>query len=114
MATYVKCNGRFGEYISFSVFGGFDFLWVVRFKEGIVTVHPGAGCNLSEFAYYIEGCFDLTSNFKKELRKALNLPENEPIEGIKCLFNDIHICTATQKCCKREWIISKWRQHFEH
>lgn len=112
LATRVKFSTQVGDSLGFNVGYKRELFWVNSFEDGFVTVEPGAGWNIVYFAEVIEGCFSPNSNLKEEVCKAFKLDINTPIRGIKCVFNDKHICTATHEMSDKEWIVSQWRNAF--
>ena len=86
-------------------------LYASSFENGIVTIEPGPGAEISWFCNIIVGCFEGYSNFRNEIVRAFNLEQNTQVDGIKCVFNDMVICIATKNTSVEE-IYSKWKESF--
>ena len=97
MTTIIRRHDSCGSsYICFEVYKG-PLIYVHSFKDGIVEVQPGSGEIIDNFAKIIEGCFALGSNFEKAILKTFNAKPGTEVKGIKVVFNDIHVCTATKE-----------------
>jgi hypothetical protein len=85
----------------------FEF-WVNSFEDGIATVSPSVGCNISTFAEIVAGCFTNESNFKDEVIKAFDCDEENTIfTGIKFKFNDVPIL-VTKENADEDKIYEEW------
>lgn len=73
------------------------YIYVYGLHDGIVEVHACPGMTIEKFAEAIEGCFDTLSNFESEILNVFNHKPGTKIKGIKVIFNDIHVCTATKE-----------------
>lgn len=96
MATIIRLNSKEENYTCFKVYKG-PFIYVNSFEDGIVAVEPWSGAIIDSFAKIIEGCFAPGSNFEKAILKTFNAKPGTEVKGIKVLFNDIHVCTATKE-----------------
>ena len=73
MATRVYFDGIW-DYDKTRIFrtSGRDTLWVSSFENGIATVDPVCGSEITAFSGLIAGCFEEGSNFEAELRKGFD------------------------------------------
>ena len=111
MATKLKLISKNAKYTIFEV--DYETLLYVRgFNEGLVEVQLTPGIRIENFARIIEGCFSPFSNFKKQILIAFELPIETKVNGIKCMTNTLHICTATNKLHSRGWIVNCWKNMF--
>lgn len=107
MTTIIRFNGKYGNHISFEVYKG-TLIYVHSFEDGIVEVQPWSGAIIDSFAKIIEGCFAPGSNFEKAILKTFNAEPGAEVKGIKVLFNDIHVCTATKEAHNAREITRKY------
>ena len=108
MITIVKFAHKSGDFMAFE-FNGVGYLYLKEFHDGIATIKGPPGIMIYDFAGVISGCFSRCSNFKQELLKSMELPDNTPFKGINCVFNDLSIY-VTQQHCSRQWILNRWQE----
>ena len=96
MTTIIRFDGKYENYISFGVYKG-PLIYVHSFEDGIVEVQPWSDAIIDDFAKIIAGCFAPGSNFEREILKAFKAKSSTKVKGIKVVFNDIHVCTATKE-----------------
>lgn len=107
MTTMIRFRYKVESYIAFQL----NFrtnIYVYGFEKGIVEVHACPGMSIEEFAEVIEGCFAMLSNFEREIRKAFNAKVGTKVEGIKAVFNNIYVCTATKEEHNASNIVHKY------
>ena len=112
MTTLIRFRGKNDNYMSFQV-NYRTLIYVYSFQYGIVEIHTCPCMSIEEFAKIIEGCFAPCSNFEREILKALNADLDTKVKGIKVVFNDIHVCTATNEQHGARWIVSKYYEHLK-
>ena len=110
MATLVqfeKANSDGSKY--FLVVGdeSFRYIKVKSYSYGWANVIPLPAEYINDFAEIIEGCFERSSNFHKELNKAYG--KNSSFKGIEFKFNDVFI-RVTKKNSSKEEIIKMYRE----
>lgn len=83
-----SCNGNY-------IFQAFNErrtkFYVISFINGIVTIDPMMGTDISDFAELIVGCFEKKSNFIDKVSQVFNCPKNNVLKGITFEFNDVNI-----------------------
>lgn len=87
-------------------------LWVEGFEDGIVTVHPVAGCSIDTFAEAVAGCFNEDSNFGTEVLGAYNCDKNSTFTGIKFEFNGVTL-VVTKENADKDRIYKDWKAGME-
>lgn len=107
MTTIVRLEGKNENYITFGLYKG-PLIYVHSFENGIVEVQPWSGAIIDHFAKVIEGCFAYGSNFEKEILKTFKAEPGTEVKGIKVVFNDIHVCTATKESHNAREITRKY------
>lgn len=107
MTTIVRLEGKNENYITFGLYKG-PLIYVNSFEDGIVEVEPWSGAIIDHFAKVIEGCFALGSNFEKAILKTFKAKSGTKVKGIKVVFNDIHVCTATKEEHNARDIVRKY------
>ncbi len=111
MATKLKQIGKNSKYVIFEV-DSETLLYIRGITDGIVEIQLTPGIRIEKFAQIIEGCFSPFSNFKKQILIAFELPIETKVNGIKCMINSLHICTATNRLHSRGWIVNCWKNMF--
>lgn len=92
MATNVVYDGVSDwDYKSriFRVRGGRSLLKVIDYDGYIATLDPMCGDSIDTYGKNVAGCFDETSNFKKELLKAYTDVDSNELYAIKFSFNGV-------------------------
>ncbi|MBQ8044517.1 MAG: hypothetical protein IJ272_10330 [Clostridia bacterium] len=107
MPTIIRFDGKSEDYVSFGVYKG-PLIYVHSFEDGIVEVQPWSGAIIDDFAKIIEGCFAPGSNFEREILKTFKAKSGTKVKGIKVVFNDIHVCTATREEHNAKYIVGKY------
>ena len=57
--------------------------------------------------------FSYEINFEKVIVKAFNASPDTKVKGIKVVFNDIHVCTATREEHDAKSIVSKYYEQMK-
>ena len=96
MATIV-CGHRVNDGVNIFYTEDRQTFRVIEFKDGVVTLDPLCGTMFEPYAKIIAGCFAPGSNFEREILKAFKAKSSTKVKGIKVVFNDIHVCTATKE-----------------
>lgn len=91
---------------------GVRTLWVVGFRNGIVTIVPEVGCNIDDFAEAVAGCFNKFSNFGTAVLRAYNCDENTTFNGIKFEFNGVTL-VVTKETADKDRICKEWKAGME-
>ena len=107
MITIVRFRHKEKNCIAFQV----DYrtiIYAYGFVNGIVEVRACPGMSIEEFAKVIDGCFATFSNFESEILKFYNAKPGTKMQGIKVVFNDIYVCTATYYEHSAKNIVSKY------
>lgn len=113
MTTIIRPYSSCGSsYTCFEVYKG-PLIYVHSFENGIVELQPGSGQIIDGFAKIIEGCFAPCSNFEREILKAFKADADTKVKGIKVVFNDIHVCTATKEEHNARDIVGKYFEHID-
>ncbi len=107
MTTFIRFRRKDNNYRTYQV-NYRTMIYVYGFEDGIVEVRACPGMSIEEFAQVIEGCFASLSNFAEEIIKDFNPPLGTKLKGIKVVFNDIHVCTATKEYHNAKDIVSKY------
>lgn len=87
---------------------GRDTLWVSSFENGIATVDPMCGSEITAFSGLIAGCFEEGSNFEAELRKGFDCDSETALTGIQFEFNEVTIL-VTKENADTDKIVAEWR-----
>lgn len=87
---------------------GRDTLWVSSFENGIATVDPMCGSEITAFSGLIAGCFEEGSNFEAELRKGFDCDSETALTGIQFEFNEVTVL-VTKENADTDKIVAEWR-----
>lgn len=87
---------------------GRDTLWVSSFENGIATVDPMCGSEITAFSGLIAGCFEESSNFEAELRKGFDCDSETALTGIQFEFNEVTVL-VTKENADTDKIVAEWR-----
>lgn len=96
MTTMIRFRYKDEKHIAFQL-NYRTMIYVYGLEDGIVEVRACPGMSIEEFAEVIDGCFASLSNFEEETLKVYNVKPCTKLKGIKVVFNDIHVCTATKE-----------------
>ncbi len=107
MTTIIRLYSKNESFTCFEVYKG-PLIYVHSFQDGIVEVQPCSGAIIDGFAEIIEGCFAPSSNFERVILKTFNAKPGTKVKGIKVVFNDIHVCTATKETHNAREITRKY------
>ncbi len=110
MATRVYFDGIWDYDKTTRIFrtSGRDTLWVSSFENGIATVDPMCGSEITAFSGLIAGCFEEGSNFEAELCKGFDCDLETALTGIQFEFNEVTVL-VTKENAHTDKIVAEWR-----
>jgi hypothetical protein len=82
-------------------------LFVKSFKDGIVTLIPEPGCDITDLAENVENCFSAESDFRLKLNKAFKRKKNTKFTGINFIHNGVSIA-VTEENADKDKILAEW------